>query len=310
MYHGVDIRLIEAFHAVIKWGTTTAAAEVLNTSQPSVSRALHRLEALSKLKLFERQRGRLSPTTEAYILFDEIEKTYLGLENISQTIRSLRLKQDGHIAIVCSPVMSYGFISDTIKLFSKHHPNINLTVESQLTPVIAELMAAQRYDIAVINQCNVPAGVTFENFTKPHEVCIFPSGHRFKEKSRLELNDFTDEHIIGYPSSSPIRKRLENLFRDAKISPNFRIETTLAESVGSMVSRGLGVAILNPFTAVNLVESGLVGARHFRRSAPYPVDIWRPVHRPASALVDLFVDCLHECRDRYTLKMEEYFSPG
>ena len=43
-------------------GTTIAAANMLNTTQPSISRSLAQMRAAIKLKLFELDRGRLRPT--------------------------------------------------------------------------------------------------------------------------------------------------------------------------------------------------------------------------------------------------------
>jgi len=307
MYQNIDIRLIEAFHAVMKVGTTTAAAEILHTSQPSVSRSLHRFESLSNIRLFTRKKGRLIPTPEAQILFQEIERTYSGLDNIVQTIQSLKLKQTGHVSVVCSPVLSFGFISDAIQHFNQEHPNISVRAESQLTPAIADLMAAQKFDIALANHFDEPPGVKSSFFANPKEVCVFPSGHRFEEKKVIALKDLEGEPQVGYPISSPIRRRMDRLFTKHGIVPDVRIETPMAESVGTMVSRGLGVALLNPFTAVNLVEKLGVIARPFEGASPYAIDLWLPEHRPTSALAESLLASLSHCKDQYIQKMNENF---
>ena len=55
----VNLRQIEIFHAVMTTGNLTEAAQMLHTSQPTVSRELARFEKVLGLKLFERTRGRL-----------------------------------------------------------------------------------------------------------------------------------------------------------------------------------------------------------------------------------------------------------
>lgn len=57
-------RHIEIFHAVMTTQNLTEAADLLKTSQPTVSRELSRLEQLLSFKLFDRIKGRLQPTTE------------------------------------------------------------------------------------------------------------------------------------------------------------------------------------------------------------------------------------------------------
>ena len=53
----VNLRHIEIFHAVMTAGNLTEAAQMLHTSQPTVSRELARFEKVLGLKLFERTRG-------------------------------------------------------------------------------------------------------------------------------------------------------------------------------------------------------------------------------------------------------------
>jgi hypothetical protein len=45
----MNLTLIEAFSAVMKTGSTTAAAELMRVSQPAISRSLKRLEDTTKL---------------------------------------------------------------------------------------------------------------------------------------------------------------------------------------------------------------------------------------------------------------------
>ena len=65
----VNLRHIEIFHAVMTTGNLTEAAQLLHTSQPTVSRELARLEQLLDYALFERAQGRLRPTARALALY-------------------------------------------------------------------------------------------------------------------------------------------------------------------------------------------------------------------------------------------------
>ena len=71
----VTHRHIEIFHAVMTSGNLTAAAELLHTSQPTVSRELARFEKVIGLRLFERVRGRLHPTVQGLRLFEEVQRS-------------------------------------------------------------------------------------------------------------------------------------------------------------------------------------------------------------------------------------------
>jgi len=74
MSRPLNFRQIEAFRAVMQTGTTTAAAALLHTTQPSVSRLLSQIQHATGLKLFDIHKGRLRPTHEARQLFDTVQR--------------------------------------------------------------------------------------------------------------------------------------------------------------------------------------------------------------------------------------------
>ena len=86
MSRPLNFRQIEAFHAVMLAGTTTGAAQMLRTTQPSVSRLLAQAQQASGLKLFDMERGRLRPTREAKDLFDTVKRHFVGLERIEDRV--------------------------------------------------------------------------------------------------------------------------------------------------------------------------------------------------------------------------------
>src|SRR4028119_559790 len=70
----MKLRHIEIFHAVYVNGSVSAAARVLNISQPSVSKTLRHAESLLGFPLFHRTKGRLIPTEDAHSLFSEVSE--------------------------------------------------------------------------------------------------------------------------------------------------------------------------------------------------------------------------------------------
>ena len=63
-------RHIEVFNSIYKTGSVTAAAKLLNVSQPSVSKVLAHAEQQLGFRLFERIKMKLVPTPEANILLN------------------------------------------------------------------------------------------------------------------------------------------------------------------------------------------------------------------------------------------------
>ena len=102
---------IEAFNAVMTCGTTVAAAGVLNTSQPSISRALHQLDAATGLELFERKQNRLTPTKDALKLYEIVRLYFHGLDQISQGAEQIRRAKYEQLVVSCAPALTGGFFA-------------------------------------------------------------------------------------------------------------------------------------------------------------------------------------------------------
>ena len=67
----LNFRQMEAFRALMSHGSATQAAEAMHISQPAVSRLIADFEAVLGVLLFAREHGRLKPTAEAHLLFQE-----------------------------------------------------------------------------------------------------------------------------------------------------------------------------------------------------------------------------------------------
>lgn len=174
----VNLRHIEIFHAVMTTGNLTEAAQMLHTSQPTVSRELARFEKVLGLKLFERTRGRLHPTVQGLRLFEEVQRSWYGLDRIVSAAESLREFRQGELSIVCLPVFSQSFLPMLLQPFLARYPEVSLTIVPQESPLLEEWLSAQRHDLGLTETLSTPAGTARTELISLDEVCVLPAGHR------------------------------------------------------------------------------------------------------------------------------------
>ncbi|MBW9052561.1 LysR family transcriptional regulator [Rhizobium mesosinicum] len=283
----VTIRHIEVFRAVMTTGSVTDAAAMLSTSQPTISRELARFEHLIQMKLFERMHGRLRPTAHALQLFEEVQRAYFGLDRIISTATSLRQFEQGQLSIACLPVFSQSLLPQTCRHFSEEFPNVGISIVPQESPLLEEWLSAQRYDFGLTEVGYVPRGTELTPLITLDEVCVLPDGHPLLEKTLLLPGDFEGQSFVSLSAMDSYRQQIDQVFRSAGIMRRMVIETHSAASVCSIVREGVGLAVVNPLTALDYTGHGL----HLRRlsfSIPFSVNVVRPIHRPQSQLVAVF----------------------
>jgi len=280
-------RHIEIFRAVMQSGNLTRAAEVLHTSQPTVSRELARLEQVLGMPLFDRLRGRLQPTARALQLFDEIERSYIGLERIASAAEALRHFASGRLAIACLPALAHSLLPAACHRFVVSHPQASLAITPQESPLLEEWLTEQRFDLGLTEHEDALPATTLRPLFAADEVVVLPDGHPLLSREVLSLADFDGQAFVSLAPQDSYRQQIDALFREHGVKRALVVETTSAVSVAALVRQGLGISVINPLTAIELEGHGL----HWRRfavSIPFKVSLVRPQWRASNPLADSF----------------------
>lgn len=286
-------RQVEVFRAVMHTGNVTQAALALHTSQPTVSRELARLEQVLQINLFDRVRGRLRPTARALALLEEVQRSYLGLERIAAAARSLREFTQGRLAIACLPALAHGLLPLATQRFVAGHPQVGVSITPQESPLLEEWLTEQRFDLGLCERSHAPAATSLMPLLQADEVAVLPDGHPLLARRVLRPKDFAGQPFVSFAPSDPYRQLVDALFEAQGVSRQLVLETASAASVCALVRQGLGLAIVNPLTALELAGTGLQ-IRPLSVSVPFAVTLVLPQLRPASPLRDAFVGCLRE----------------
>jgi DNA-binding transcriptional LysR family regulator len=284
-------RHIEVFRAVMSSGGVTAAAQALHSSQPTISRDLARIEQLLGYALFTRHRGRLIPSARAQTLFDEIQRAYVGLDHLQRFAERLKTSTTGPINVTCQPAYSASLLPGACARLSLDLPDAQVLITPQESPWLEESLSAQRFDIGVTESARPVAGAALSPLFKADEVCVLPVRHPLATKPLLTPHDFAGEAFVSLSGGDPYRRQIDAIFSECGVERQLRIETHSADAVCAMVAKGLGLAIVNPLTALMQLprklslDHGLV-VRPFSVSIPYEISLVRPLYRAANTQAD------------------------
>src|SRR5499433_1980805 len=110
-------------------GTVIEAAGLMHLSQPAVSRLVGDLEANLGYALFARVKGRLAPTDEAHVLYAEVQRAFIGLDQITHTALDIRTHQVGRIRLIAMPALSDGALPPASSAFLLANPVTSVRFE-------------------------------------------------------------------------------------------------------------------------------------------------------------------------------------
>ncbi|MDR0252699.1 MAG: LysR family transcriptional regulator [Brucellaceae bacterium] len=298
-------RQVELFKAIMINKSMTAAAAVLGTSQPTVSRELREMEKRIGFDLFVRFGKRLTPTNQALLLHEVVRRSFIGMDEISRAASTIRTHNAANFRIATIPAFAETIIPHVARRFLKQHPSVHLSLHSHEELSLHNEMSTMVFDMCITEGKIEYPGLQADHIDTSDLVCILPAAHPLTEKMSITPQDFADVPFIYFSQDDPFRRKIDNMFADADVSCRYAIETTTATSVCAMVAAGIGVSIINPLTAASHARHGMV-MRRLSTAISYNLVIWRQPQSHQAKIIDRFTTTLKEVAEemRQALNVE------
>lgn len=299
----MNLTLLEAFRIIMQTGTISAAAQTLGRSQPAVSRMLDRLEGDLDVQLFDRRKGRVVPTREAHALVDEIERAFVSLSSLSDFARRLREGEEAGIAVAALPALGLDFMPEVMARFQALRPNARVILNVRMSVSVEAWAATQQVDLGFAETPFRRSGFETRIFADSNYVAGIPAGHPLAEREVVGPADLRGETLITWTAFVSARRMLDDILQGAGVAVRARYESTMSASMCSMVRRGLGIALVDPFTAWAQRDQRIVYLP-FRPVLPCRFAQLIPEMRLPSELTRDFLGCAEEERDRVMAAIE------
>lgn len=262
---------------------------MLYISQPAATRLISDLEEDVGFSLFERRRGRLIPTAEGLALYEEVERSLIGVERIARAAQEIKASRMGILQIAAAPAISLSLLPQAIAAFLKDHAEVKITLSSHSSRTVIDMLMEQRCNIGfVMLPMNHPS-THGEKLITTNMVCILPHGHRLADKAVIEPGDLAGERFIAHPRDVYSRLRVDALFASFGVELNSQLETQTNAGICKFVAAGLGVALIDPITALDFASQGII-VKRFLPELHDDFQVIVPSQRTPSLLVRAFID--------------------
>jgi DNA-binding transcriptional LysR family regulator len=258
------------------------AAEALHISQPPLSRAIRALEERLGVALFARTRRRVALTPEGARLLEEARRTLGQLERTTLELRGIAAGEAGRLRIGFVSLADYGVLPSLLKAYKAARPGVSLALREMLSPEQAAALTAGELDFGFLLP---PVSGHFEHVVVQRErfVAALPARHRLsRARGRLALAELAGEPFVLVPReiAPGLYDIVQGMAARAGISLNVAQEAIQMQTVVSLVSSGLGVAIV-PGSVANLGRRGVV---YRKLSGSHPrLELWLTWARGALA---------------------------
>jgi len=245
----IDFELYRVFYAVANTGNITKAANVLNISQPAISKSIKNLEEQLGGKLFVR-------TKKGVILTEEGKEFYVYIKQAIEYITSAESKftelinlETGCIRIGISTTLTKTFLIPYLEKFHSSFPNIEIKISTNIADELIPKLRNGLLDIVILNLVDKDYGQDIETKKLKCVTDCFVVNKDYKDllDKVISIKELYKYPLIVQTKGSSARTYLDMLLDkyDATINPSMELASYALIVEFSKIGFGVGYATKN-----------------------------------------------------------------
>jgi DNA-binding transcriptional LysR family regulator len=289
------LRHIEVFNAVMLTGSVSAAARLINVTQPAVSRTLQHAELQLGIPLFHRVRNRLVPTPEARALAPHVERVFADLDAVRRVANTLKSGAAANEVRVLSVLtLGHEVLPHALTLFRAKHPTVKVAFHTSHSSEIVAALALQEADVGFLFSAAAHPALVHDTLGGAELVCVARRGLLpARKREGISLHDIASLPVIGLDTRDPLGMMLAQAWSDAGLGLQSAVSVQTYHTALALARHGHGIAIVDACTALSASPREM-DVVPLRPAVRVPLYAARPAARPASVALRAFTRAVQQ----------------
>ncbi|GAB2966621.1 LysR family transcriptional regulator [Amycolatopsis acidiphila] len=286
----MERRQLEYFVAIVEHGGFTHAAKALRVAQPSLSRAIAKLEHELGVALFHRVGRNAVLSNAGEIMADRARLVLRDLDALRAAARAVGDGPVGRVDIAATSSSALEPVISIIAELRERHPGVLVSTSSALSAAEVVAMVVQgRCEAGVCGSAERPAGrgLLAHHLRDEEFLLVAPPGTEVGRDGAVAREDLAGMRFVVTKPATAVRALFDRLAASVG-------DVVIAAEVGDrsvvlpMVLRGIGAGLM-PDGWAELARRA--GAQVYRFAPPERLPQWL-VHRsgPITAATQAFLD--------------------
>jgi DNA-binding transcriptional LysR family regulator len=253
----LNLHLLRMFAAVVRSGSFSKAAEILNISQPAISKGVRDFELQVGCRLLNRTPKGVVPTPEGLALSRRAEALFAVERAAEEELSALRGLHNGSLRIGASTTIATYMIPRYLGAFHRAYPGVELQLISANTRDIAEQMVAQDLDVGLVEGPVDEKNLISEPWRTDVMKLIAAPDHAFaRTAGPIDPKRIENEVLIVREPGSGSREVVTQALAAHGIEPLRTLEIGSTAAIKQVVAAGLGISIVSVVAVEDQVQLG------------------------------------------------------
>ncbi|MEU7817657.1 LysR family transcriptional regulator [Pseudonocardia sp. NPDC049154] len=240
----MNVEDLEWFVALAETPHMTQAAERLNTTQPTLSRSLARLEHEVGAPLFDRVNRRLRLNPSGEVLLRHTRRCLLELRAATEHIRALRDPEHGTVRLGFLHSVATWLAPELIRGFRARAPQVQFALTQAATYELEALVADGIVDLAVTGPRPADEDLAWHTIHTEQLCLVVPRDHRLADRGRVGIAEAAGEPFVMLGPDFGLRRLTDDLLARAGVEPETAFESAEIATMESLAAAGLGVTVV------------------------------------------------------------------
>jgi len=278
---------------------------MLNVTQPAVSQLMTEMEAAVGFALFDRRGGRLEPTPNAALVFDEIERCFTGLDHVSAFCARLKTSSAHAIVLGAAPSMALTLLPIAIGRYVAEVAKDFFTLFPRHSNESIRLVGSRKVDIGFGSTLASLPGIHCESISTHQAICILPPDHPLAAKPHISAHDLNGQPFITMSRTEGVHAVVDDIFRHENIEVANVAECTMTTAACALVENGVGITLADPVGASFFLDRRVV-LKRFVPTAPVTFYAYWLAGVATHFRRDAFVDILKKEARRMEAELDQH----
>lgn len=253
----LNLHLLRMFATVVRCGSFSKAADILNISQPAISKGVRDFELQVGCRLLNRSPKGVVPTPEGLALSRRADALFAIERAAEEELSALRGLHNGSLRIGASTTIATYMIPRYLGAFHRAYPGVDIHLISANTRDIAEQMVEHEIDIGLVEGPVDDKNLIAEPWRTDVMKLIAAPDHAFAMASEpIDPKRLETEVLIVREPGSGSREVVAQALAAHGIEPLRTLEIGSTAAIKQVVAAGLGVSIVSVVTVEDQVRLG------------------------------------------------------
>jgi DNA-binding transcriptional LysR family regulator len=244
-------RQLQTIVAISEYRSFIAAASLLKTSQPAITRSLKHIESVLGVRLFERSTRSVQITAAGKEFVAVAERILNDLRITLSSMRDLSDQQRGQVILSSIMSVANGQLPRLVATYRRAFPAIELHIRDGVHGGVLEDVRSGAADFGITYLGELPNVIQAFPLGRESFMVVVPKGHAYAKRKKLSLADLKDLPLVSFQSDSRTRRIIDAAASRAGLALHHVATVTQFATMLGFVRAGVGIAIA-PKTGVEL----------------------------------------------------------